>query len=239
MRTRANAQPNESLIDGIATLQALATTQEPVGCLELARRLDAEPTRINRLLKALAYTGIVRQTADRKYTVGAGMHVLAAQSLFASGLVRRALPVLESLKRYGHTVAMGMLWQDNVSFVFHAPPGVDAMNGLGRVGLFPAANRGVGVALLAQLSDAEVRELYENRRQPATPVNLDALLETLAQTRQQGYARMQAADDGEHHVIARPVGTPVYAAIALKGWIPESATAELVAAMQSGAHEIG
>ena len=31
------AQPNQSLIDGMATLQALATSAEPIGCRELAR----------------------------------------------------------------------------------------------------------------------------------------------------------------------------------------------------------
>ncbi|PZU27671.1 MAG: transcriptional regulator, partial [Stenotrophomonas sp.] len=41
MRTKPNAQPNQSLIDGIATLQALASSPEPVGCRELARQLDA------------------------------------------------------------------------------------------------------------------------------------------------------------------------------------------------------
>ena len=91
MKPKLNAQPNKSLIDGITTLQALATSPDPVGCRELARRLDIDPIKVNRLLKTLAYLGIARQTADRKYTAGPGMHVLAAQSLFASGLIRRAL----------------------------------------------------------------------------------------------------------------------------------------------------
>ena len=76
----------------------------------MARQLGANPTRVNRLLKTLAYLGIARQTANRKYTPGPGMHVLAAQSLFASGLIRRAMPVLEDLRRFGHTVAMGVLF---------------------------------------------------------------------------------------------------------------------------------
>jgi len=155
MRAKLNAQPNQSLIDGIATLQALATSPEPVGCRELARRLDADPTKINRLLKTLAYLGIARQTANRKYTAGPGMHVLAAQSLFASGLIRRALPVLEGLRRFGHTVALGVLWGDSVSYLFHAPPGIEASRGLGRIGLLPATTSGIGIVLLSELDDDE------------------------------------------------------------------------------------
>ncbi|HEY0332429.1 MAG TPA: helix-turn-helix domain-containing protein [Stenotrophomonas sp.] len=239
MRAKPNAQPNQSLIDGIVTLQALATAPEPVGCRELARRLDANPTRVNRLLKTLAYMGIVRQTADRKYTAGPGMHVLAAQSLFASGLIRRALPVLESVRRFGHTVAMGVLWNDSVSYLFHAPPGIEAARGLGRIGLLPATTSGIGIVLLAQLPDEEVRELYGDREIPMFAGGIESLLETLAQTRQQGYARVHVADDRDHHIVAMAMGEPVYAGIAMSGWIPESATTELVEALRLAAQEIG
>jgi len=238
MRAKPNAQPNQSLIDGIVTLQALATSPEPVGCRELARRLDANPTRVNRLLKTLAYMGIVRQTADRKYTAGPGMHVLAAQSLFASGLIRRALPVLESLRRFGHTVAMGVLWNDSVSYLFHAPPGIEAARGLGRIGLLPATTSGIGIELLAQLPDDEVRELYGEREIPMFPAGIDDLLQTLAQVRAQRYARVHVADDRDHHIVAVAVGEPVYAGIAMSGWIPESATAELVEALRQAAQDI-
>lgn len=76
MRSPLGAQPNRSLIDGIATLQALASSPEPVGCREIARQLGLDPTKVNRLLKTLTYLGIARQTANRKYTAGSGMHVL-------------------------------------------------------------------------------------------------------------------------------------------------------------------
>jgi DNA-binding IclR family transcriptional regulator len=169
MRAKPNAQPNQSLIDGILTLQALASASEPVGCRELARQLGANTTRVNRLLKTLAYMGIVRQTSDRKYAPGPGMHVLAAQSLFASGLIRRALPELERLRRFGHTVAMGVLWNDSVSYLFHAPPGIEAARGLGRIGLLPATTSGIGIVLLAQLPDDEVRDIYADRDIPMSP----------------------------------------------------------------------
>jgi DNA-binding IclR family transcriptional regulator len=238
MRAKPNAQPNQSLIDGILTLQALASASEPVGCRELARQLGANTTRVNRLLKTLAYMGIVRQTSDRKYTAGPGMHVLAAQSLFASGLIRRALPVLEQLRRFGHTVAMGVLWNDSVSYLFHAPPGIEAARGLGRIGLLPATTSGIGVVLLSQLPDEEVRELYADREIPMFPDGVESLLITLARTREQGYARVHVADERDHHVVAVPIGNPVNAGIAMSGWIPESATGELVEALSSAAREI-
>jgi len=88
------AQPNQSLIDGLACLQQLASEREPVGGRELARDLGLEPTRVHRLLRTLAHLGLAQQDAQRRYRPGPGIHVLAAQAMFGSGLLRRALPVL-------------------------------------------------------------------------------------------------------------------------------------------------
>ncbi len=239
MKPKLNAQPNKSLIDGITTLQALATSPDPVGSRELARRLDIDPVKVNRLLKTLAYLGIARQTADRKYTAGPGMHVLAAQSLFASGLIRHALPVLENLRRFGHTVALGVLWQDSVSYLFHAPPGIEAARGLGRIGLLPATTSGIGIVLLSEHEDEDVRELYKDRELPMFPEGIEQLLAKLAEVRRLGYARVHVADARDHHVVAVSTGDPAHAGVAMSGWIPEAATAPLVDALRAAATEIG
>lgn len=238
MQSQLGAQPNQSLIDGIATLQALATSPEPIGCRELARRIGLDPTKVNRLLKTLTFLGIARQTANRKYTAGSGMHVLAAQSLFASGLIHRALPALERLRRYGHTVALGVLWNDNVSYLFHAPPGLEAARGLGRIGLLPATTSGIGIALLSELDNEQVINIYGDREIPRFD-SIDHLLAKLDEVRRLGYARVHVADDRDHHVVAVSTGDPAHAGVALSGWIPESATAELVLALQETAQEIG
>lgn len=238
MRVKPNAQPNQSLIDGIATLQALATSPEPIGCRELARRLHLDPTRVNRLLKTLAYLGIARQTSNRKYMPGPGMHVLSAQSLFASGLIRNALPSLERLRRFGHTVALGVLWRHNVTYLYHAPPGVPAHEALGRIGVFPATRGGIGIALLAALDDRDVAEIYGEEEIPRVPGGLPALLAQLHQVREQGYARVRVKDDQDQHTVAITIGSPVHSAIGVSGWIPASATSSIVEALHQAAAEI-
>ena len=234
------AQPNQGLIDGIATLQALATAPEPVGCRELARRIGLDPTKVNRLLKTLTYLGIARQTSNRKYTSGPGMHVLAAQSLFASGLMRRALPLLENLRRFGHTVALGVLWNDSVSYLFHAPPGIEASRGLGRIGLLPASISGIGLILLSELEDERVAEIYAGKEEiPNFPGGLPQLMEKVAEIRSLGYARVHVADDRDHHIVAVSSGDPAHVGIALSGWIPDGSTAPLVEALRQAATELG
>ncbi|MFC7292863.1 IclR family transcriptional regulator [Hirschia litorea] len=229
---KKNAQPNQSLIDGITTLQALATSDRPVGGRELSRRLGFEPTRVNRLLKTLAYLGIARQTSDRKYTSGSGMHVLAAQGLFASGLVRRAVPALEELRSYNLVVAMGVLWKDVVSYIYHAPPGIASSEALGRVGIFPATRGGIGLSLLADLDDAEVSQIYNGKDIPNFPNGVNQLLEELNKIRSNGYTRYLVKPDQNQHTLAINVGQPTHSAIALSGWIPEENNAQLLSALE-------
>ncbi|WP_231621775.1 IclR family transcriptional regulator [Sphingomonas sp. 37zxx] len=238
MHGKPNAQPNRSLIDGIATLQALATSPEPIGNRELARRLGFDPTRVNRLLKTLAYLGIARQTANRKYTSGPGMHVLAAQSLFASGLMHNALPALEGLRKFDLTVALGVLWHDTVSYLFHAPPGLELSRGLGRIGLLPATSSGIGMTLLAQAGPAQIDELYAGRDIPSFPGGINELNDKLEEIRQRTYARVVVGAD-DRHTVAVGVGRPAFAAVALSGWIPEEATPRIVIALQEAAEHIG
>lgn len=239
MRAKLNAQPNQSLIDGIATLQAVAISPEPVGCRELARQLGFEPSRVNRLLKTLAYLGIVRQTTNRKYIGGPGMHVLTAQSLYASGFVRRAMPILESLQPYGMTVAMGVLWKDNVSFLYHQLPGMASSEALGRIGLYPASTSGLGLALLAAHDDDHIREIYENKPVPGFADGLDGLLSAIADVRIKGYARLRVKPDIEQHTLAVTVGNPVYAAIGLSGWIPEANAQSVFEVLADASRQLG
>ena len=182
------AQPNQSLIDGLACLQALAGAAQPIGSRQMARELGMEPTRVNRLLKTLAHLGIAQQTTDRQYVPGPAMHVLAAQAIFASGLLRRAMEPFESLRRFKLSVALGVLWRDQVSYLYHASPGMTDAQAVGRVGLFPDTRSGIGMVLLSQLPAADVRALYRDREIPNYPHGVTSLLTALADVRRAGVA---------------------------------------------------
>ena len=154
------AQPNKSLIDGITVLQEVAGRGRPVSGLEIAAALGLEKTRVNRMLKTLAWLGMVRATPDRKYIAGERMHILAAQSLYASGLLRIAIPYLEDLHKTGLVVALGVIWRDRVSYFYHHNPGMETINGLGSLSFYPAGSSSIGMVLLAQQSDDELAFLF-------------------------------------------------------------------------------
>jgi DNA-binding IclR family transcriptional regulator len=232
------AQPNQSLLDGLACLQALTMHKEPIGSRELARQLGLDPTRVNRLLKTLAAVGLAEQDENRKYRPGPGIHVLAAQSLFGSGLIRRALGPLESLHRFGFIVAMGVLWRDQMCYLYHAEDAVPLAAGLGKTGLYPAVASGLGMALLAHQPEAEVRRLYAKRTERPLLDGEDGILVRLDQIRTQGYALIRSNDKRGHRTLGIPVGTPPYAAIGLSGHINQRDVPKLVAALREAADQI-
>lgn len=182
------AHPNQSLIDGLACLQALAVTGEPLGGRDLARRLGWNPMRVNRLLKTLAYLGVARQSPDRRYTVGSGMHVLSVQSLLASGLLRRAVEPVQALPWRAHAIALGVLWRDQVCYLFHAAPGQPLTSALGAHPLYPATQSSIGMMLLAHQSEPQIRDLFGDRPIPGYPGGAGRLIRELKRIRDGGHA---------------------------------------------------
>jgi DNA-binding IclR family transcriptional regulator len=232
------AQPNRSLIDGIACLQALATSGAPAGVCDLARRLGLETTRAHRLLKTLAHLGFARQTPQRKYGPGPAMHVLSAQSLFASGLIRRALDPLKALRRHGLIVALGMLWREHVCYLYHAMPGMTPGEALGRLGLYPAPRSSIGMVLTSRLSGEEIREIYRDRKIPGYPGGLRDLRADLRRIMRQGYAHLVHARHPRHVTMAVPVGDPPDSALAFSGNIPAAERDHYLAILRDTARRI-
>lgn len=224
------AQPNQSLIDGIAVLQALTVSAEPVGSRQLARELGMEPTRVNRLARTLLALGFLRQTPDRKYTAGPGVHVLAAQSLYASGLIRAAVPVLEELHATGFTVALGVLWRDHVCYLYHGRRGMTAAEAIGTTGLYPAAASGIGHVLLAARNPDH---LPPGSREPSPE-----LRPALASVAARGWAHVVRRRQPVEATLAVAIGKEPYAALALAGAISASSVPRLLPRLRKAAVRI-
>ncbi len=189
-------------------MQALALASQPLGCRELARSLDLNPMRANRLLKTLADIGLAQQDDKKRYAIGPGIHALAAQSMFGSGLLRRALPLLKDLDRQrfaGLTVAIGVLWRDQVTYIFHGNLDNDLDQGIGRVNLHPASQSSIGMILLAQQSDEILNYLYPQDC-PGYKQKSD-FMAAINKARQLSYAAIKSESAVPHFSLAVPVAT--------------------------------
>lgn len=193
------AQPNQSLADGIALL-GLLCTRDGLGSREAARLLGWESTRANRLLGTLRDLGLAAQDAQRRYRPGAGVHILAAHCLRGSGLLAAALPILRRLGGKGLGVALGVLWNGEVSYLIHAPAGKPVEQGLSGQALFPAESSSIGLILEA------TTRVTPARNPPAR----------LCQARRLGYAIHRDPGTSRGSVAVAIPGTPhPVAAVAL------------------------
>ena len=223
-------QPNESLIDGFSILQVLAGSRAPISCTELSKELGIEITRVNRILKTFAYIGVTHQTSSKKYIPGPGMQVLAAQSLYGSGLLQSSMKLLKGLMKHNMVVALGVLWMDKVSFLFHWEPGMEFEAAIGRISLQPATLSGVGMAILGQKTDEEIMQLYKGKEIPGYGKNLPDLLSDIAKIRKQGYSKV--LNNPSPVNIAVTIGEPVYASIAIAGDINADEEKNIVACLK-------
>jgi DNA-binding IclR family transcriptional regulator len=220
-------------MDGICCLQILSTNPGPIGARELARRLNMETTRAHRLLKTLAHMGMARQNRNAKYMPGPAMHVLAAQSLYASGLIGNTTkPLLELHRKVNLITAFGMLWERNVYFLYHLMPGMSAEDAVGRMRLQPATQSGIGMMLLSKKSDDEVREFFEGVDDiPSYTGGVEMVIEDLHRIRKLGYAYIQVDSETAHCSLAAMSPNNLYTGVALAGSIEEDRIPELKAAI--------
>ncbi|HEX3133404.1 MAG TPA: helix-turn-helix domain-containing protein [Planctomycetota bacterium] len=191
------AQPNQSLGRGLEVLHALCGAEGPIGSRELSRRLGMEHTRVNRLLGTMAALGLAERTADRRYRPGPAVHVLAASSLRSSGLLQAALPIIRELHAEGFGAALGVLWRDQVCYLYHGKPNQPLERGLAGHQLFPAAWSSIGTILRAQTDPELVAHKELGWAWVVPPKNPD----------------LPNAPVGGS--MAAPVGSPIVAALAI------------------------
>lgn len=215
-------QPNQSLLEGIEVLLAVARSREPVRVRAMARQLGLTPTRLQRYMGTLAHCGILRQLPDRRYGPGPGMHALSAISLSASGLAARSMEILPQLADLRCVVALGVLWRGQISYLYFQAPDQPAARSLGQAEDFPARDSVIGRVLLAT-------QEMEDEEEPIDPTEARAI-------RQRGYARLRRGSGKTGLAIA--VGDPPVAGLALEGTFPENKIPDLVGRLRTAAHHL-
>ncbi|TDD33342.1 IclR family transcriptional regulator [Actinomadura sp. KC06] len=166
----------------------------------------------HRLLAMLQYRGFVRQNRQsRMYEPGPSLDKIAFSLLGRLDVRERARPVLERLNgELQETVHLGTLEGQMVRFIdsIESPRAVRVGSRLGRSILAHCTS--TGKAMLAQLPDADLIELYpEPKLEQMTGASIDsrdALLEALKDVRRKGYATSK--EESEEGVMSVAMALP-------------------------------
>jgi DNA-binding IclR family transcriptional regulator len=172
-------------------LRALGGEAQGLSLSQLAERTDLPRSTVHRLVAALEVEGLlVAASPNGRVRIGPDLIRLADAS--RPDLHTQLRPVMQTLfDTLDETVDLAVLDGDHLRFIdqIPAPHRLRAVSTVGAT--FPLHCTANGKAVLAQLTDDEIRELLPaklSRYTPATITSRAALLEELALVRQTGVA---------------------------------------------------
>ncbi len=198
----------QSVAKALEILEIIGAEAGETALSDIASASGLPMPTIHRLVRTLLDCGYLRQSPNRRYTLGPRLIPLgqAADAVFGTW----SRPILAGLvDKLGETANLAVLDGNMVTYVGQVPS-PHSMRMFTEVGrrVLPHCT-GVGKALLAQLDDAEVRTILSRTGMPVvTPATIDdpeAMIAALHQVRRQGYA----VDDGEQEVGVHCIAVPV------------------------------
>jgi IclR family acetate operon transcriptional repressor len=194
----------QSVERAFSILEAMSDAGGEVGLSQLAESLALPVPTLHRLMRTLVAGGYTRQLASRRYALGPRLISLGEAATRAMG--SWAWPVLAGLaEALGETANLATLDRDTMTYVAQVQsPHTTTMRVFTEVGRrVPVHSTGVGKAVLATMSESEVRAVVGRAglapQTARTIADVDALLAALAQIRHDGYA----TDDEEQEIGVR------------------------------------
>ncbi|MBB4633395.1 IclR family transcriptional regulator [Sphingosinicella soli] len=182
---------SQTLDRGLQILEILASAPADMTISEIATTLDVHRTIANRLVTTLLNRHFLSRSLVGRYRLGTRLVCLAAT--IGGELRTIARPILMALnEETSETVHLVVLTGTDVLFIdaFESPRALRVASRVGR--LLPAHATSVGKALLASLSDEELKALYPATRlektAPGTITNRSDLFKQVELVRRQGYS---------------------------------------------------
>jgi IclR family transcriptional regulator, pca regulon regulatory protein len=205
---------SQSLERGLAILGCFTPARPVLGIADIADDLGMSRSTTHRYVITLVALGYLEQGASRKYRLGLRVTDLGMSALNSTGLREHAHPYLEELRqRTSYTTNLGVLDGTEVLYVDRVRSfrrGQSAIDlDLHPGSRLPAYNTAMGKLLLANLPEAQQRELIAQikltKSGPNTISSKKALREELDEVAAAGFA----VDDEELtaglYAIAAPV----------------------------------
>jgi DNA-binding IclR family transcriptional regulator len=241
--TKQPAYPVGSVENALRLLTMLRD-RPSIRVADAAAELSVARSTAHRLLAMLnAYELVTQDPKTRAYGPGPLLTELGLASLRHDDVITALHPFLEELSEVvNETAHLVVLEGPNIRFV-DSVESQHALRATARVGVaYPAYLTSAGKALLAELSDAELRRIYPRRKlpqlTPRSPATRDALLEELKQVRALGYATNFGESELGIHAVGvaqRTSSDRVAAAMAVSApeqRLPKSRVPEVARIMQ-------
>ena len=202
----------QSVDRALSILEVLSDYNGGLGITEISNKVGLHKSTVHRLLGTLAYKGyVVQENETNKYKVTLklfelgnkkveSMDILAISKSYAKELMKKVNEVVHFVIREGNNI----VYIDKVE----ADNTIRMASTIGRRS--PLYCTSVGKAILAQLPDEEVKEIWNSSKieklTESTITDLKDMKKELEKVRQKGYA----VDNEENEPGVRCIGAPVF-----------------------------
>jgi len=152
----------------ISILKSFTTSECKLSGAELARKVGLSVTTVHRLLACLSAGGFVaRDNTTLKYSIGPEMYRIGNLFLLSSNLATVAAPIAKSIKDMTNEgVSISILIHDTIMTVLREESEFSLGLHLHIGSLLPAHATSSGKALLCDLTEAEIDNLYPEENLP-------------------------------------------------------------------------
>lgn len=201
------------LANAAAILRCFSSDCTELTVTDVATRLDMPKANASRLMKAMREAGLLETIGETKrHRPGRMLLDISAAFRGSSPLILMASEAVARVSAAcGHTGYVSVLSGREVTAVTDTPGSntLRVVSNLGR--RLPAHAASTGRALLARMTDAEVRRLYPTGLPPGptnAPQTLDDLLDRLGTIRAEGVATSQSEATTGVDAVSVAVGDP-------------------------------
>jgi DNA-binding IclR family transcriptional regulator len=241
---------SQSLERGLLVMELLNQSDRPMGTREIARTLGLSPAIVQRLINTLNEKHYLRRdAATKRYSIGYQVLGIGQKLQTKDAMMVEARKGLEALQRRMDLDAfMAVLQGRHAIYLLFLPGGGPLSQRCEPGQTILLHNTAIGKAILASLSDDEVRELLGPGPLPAiTPKTItdpEKLIAELATVRQRGYAIVEDENITGITSVGALIGDPsgeTRTAISMSfapHFSPDLDVNTLAEAVQSGAESI-
>jgi len=199
-----------SVLKAARLLDVVAASHDPLPLTQISERLSLPKSSTLSLCTSLTQTGLLRRFEDGSYHLGTHLVDLAHAYLVRTDVAKefnQAWDSVHTLHEEGAVLAV----RDGIDVVYVAcRNGTRPLGITYRIGMrLPVSCTATGKAIIATLSDDEVKQLYKGRRltqlTPRSHHRMADLIADLRDVRARGYA----IDDEETREGMRCIGVPI------------------------------
>jgi DNA-binding IclR family transcriptional regulator len=228
-----------SSVENALRLLVILRDREEIRVSEAAAELGVARSTAHRLLAMLHSYGIVEQAPNRAYRVGPVLAEIGLSALRQVDVRAHIRPFLEQLvAELGETAHLIVREGINCRFA-ESVEGTHALRTTARVGIsYPVYSTSGGKALLAELDDAELLEMFSDERGYGHFDTRAELFAELEEVRRLGYARNRGESEAgiaAVGIVQRTSSDRIVGALAVSApetRMTEERTLEVVAALR-------